>query len=112
MSPEPTEARSHLERIGIRTTRLLGVPRYAFAAVRSEADESTALSSTWWLIANELLEVCERWWSDSGNVRSGFESKSGGDLLAYPGDQPHHYGNVGRGKITFLSVVVVTPLGM
>ena len=35
-----------------------------------------------------------------------------GDVLAYPGDQPHHYGNVGRGKVTFLSVVVVAPLGM
>lgn len=35
-----------------------------------------------------------------------------GDLLAYPGDQPHHYGNVGRGRVAFLSVVVVAPLGM
>jgi len=35
-----------------------------------------------------------------------------GDVLAYPGDQPHHYGNVGRGKVTFLSVVVVGPIGM
>jgi transcriptional regulator with XRE-family HTH domain len=35
-----------------------------------------------------------------------------GDVLAYPGDQTHHYGNVGRGKLTFLSVVVVAPLGM
>jgi quercetin dioxygenase-like cupin family protein len=34
-----------------------------------------------------------------------------GDVLAYPGDQPHHYGNVGRGKVTFLSVVVVAPIG-
>ncbi len=35
-----------------------------------------------------------------------------GDVLAYPGDQPHQYGNVGRGKVTFLSVVVVAPIGM
>jgi quercetin dioxygenase-like cupin family protein len=35
-----------------------------------------------------------------------------GDVLAYPGDQPHHYGNVGRGKVTFLSVVVIAPFGM
>jgi transcriptional regulator with XRE-family HTH domain len=35
-----------------------------------------------------------------------------GDVLTYPGDQPHHYGNVGRGKVTFLSVVVVAPFGM
>ena len=35
-----------------------------------------------------------------------------GDLLVYPGDQPHHYGNVGRGKVTFVSVVVVAPFGM
>jgi quercetin dioxygenase-like cupin family protein/DNA-binding XRE family transcriptional regulator len=35
-----------------------------------------------------------------------------GDVLAYPGDQPHHYGNVGRGKLTFLSVVVIAPIGM
>jgi transcriptional regulator with XRE-family HTH domain len=35
-----------------------------------------------------------------------------GDVLAYPGDQPHHYGNVGRGKVRFLSVVVVAPIGM
>jgi transcriptional regulator with XRE-family HTH domain len=34
-----------------------------------------------------------------------------GDVLAYPGDQPHHYGNVGRGKVTFLSVVVIAPIG-
>jgi transcriptional regulator with XRE-family HTH domain len=34
-----------------------------------------------------------------------------GDVLAYPGDQPHHYDNVGRGKVTFLSVVVVALLG-
>jgi transcriptional regulator with XRE-family HTH domain len=35
-----------------------------------------------------------------------------GDVLAYPGDQPHRYGNAGRGRATFLSVVVVAPLGM
>jgi transcriptional regulator with XRE-family HTH domain len=35
-----------------------------------------------------------------------------GDVLAFPGDQPHHYDNVGRGQATFLSVVVVAPLGM
>jgi transcriptional regulator with XRE-family HTH domain len=35
-----------------------------------------------------------------------------GDVLAYPGDQPHHYGNVGRGKVTFLSMVAVAPIGM
>jgi transcriptional regulator with XRE-family HTH domain len=35
-----------------------------------------------------------------------------GDVLAFPGDQPHHYGNVGRGKVTFLSVVVIAPFGM
>ena len=35
-----------------------------------------------------------------------------GDVLAFPGDQLHHYGNVGRGKVTFLSVVVVAPIGM
>jgi len=35
-----------------------------------------------------------------------------GDLLAYPGDQPHHYGNVGRGKVAFLSVVAAAPIGM
>ena len=35
-----------------------------------------------------------------------------GDVLAYPGNQPHQYGNVGRGKVTFLSVVVVAPLGI
>jgi len=35
-----------------------------------------------------------------------------GDVLAYPGDQSHHYGNLGRGKVTFLSLVVVAPIGM
>ena len=35
-----------------------------------------------------------------------------GDVLAYPGDQPHQYDNVGRGKVTFLSVVVVAPFSM
>jgi quercetin dioxygenase-like cupin family protein len=35
-----------------------------------------------------------------------------GDVLAFPGDQPHHYGNVGSGKVTFVSVVVVAPLGI
>jgi transcriptional regulator with XRE-family HTH domain len=35
-----------------------------------------------------------------------------GDVLAYPGDQPHRYDNVGRGKVTFLSVVVIAPFGM
>lgn len=35
-----------------------------------------------------------------------------GDVLAYPGDQPHTYRSIGRGKVTFLSVVVVVPLGM
>jgi transcriptional regulator with XRE-family HTH domain len=35
-----------------------------------------------------------------------------GDVLAYPGDQPHHYANVGRDKVTFLSVVVIAPLGI
>ncbi len=35
-----------------------------------------------------------------------------GDVLAYPGDQPHQYDNIGKGRVTFLSVVVVAPLGM
>jgi quercetin dioxygenase-like cupin family protein len=35
-----------------------------------------------------------------------------GDVLAYPGDQAHHYGNVGRGSVTFLSVVAVAPIGI
>ena len=35
-----------------------------------------------------------------------------GDVLAYPGDQTHHYSNVGRGNVTFLSVVAVAPIGM
>jgi quercetin dioxygenase-like cupin family protein len=35
-----------------------------------------------------------------------------GDVLAFPGDQLHHYRNVGRGKVTFLSVVVIAPIGM
>jgi transcriptional regulator with XRE-family HTH domain len=30
-----------------------------------------------------------------------------GDLLAYPGDQPHHYDNTGSKKVAFLSVLVV-----
>lgn len=34
-----------------------------------------------------------------------------GDVLAYPGDQPHRYTNVGRGRAAFLSVVVVAPPG-
>jgi transcriptional regulator with XRE-family HTH domain len=35
-----------------------------------------------------------------------------GDVLAYPGDQPHHYANVGRRKVKFLSVVIVAPIGI
>jgi transcriptional regulator with XRE-family HTH domain len=37
---------------------------------------------------------------------------SAGDVLAYPGDQAHRYTNVGRGRATFLSVVVVAPPGV
>jgi hypothetical protein len=36
------------------------------------------------MIANKLLEVCEQRWSDSGNARSGFKSKSGGSPKASP----------------------------
>ncbi len=35
-----------------------------------------------------------------------------GDVIAFPGDQPHHYVNVGRGRVMFLSVVAVVPPGM
>jgi hypothetical protein len=77
----------------------------------SEADESNRLSTTWWLITNKLLEVYERRWGVRGTCAPALGARAG-DVLAYPGDQPHHYGNAGRGKVTFLSVVVVAPLGM
>lgn len=35
-----------------------------------------------------------------------------GDVLAYPGDQPHHYAHAGRGNVTFLSVVAIAPIGI
>lgn len=34
-----------------------------------------------------------------------------GDVLAYPGDQVHHYGNVGKSSVTFVSVVAIAPPG-
>jgi quercetin dioxygenase-like cupin family protein len=35
-----------------------------------------------------------------------------GDVIAFPGDQPHRYLNVGRRRVMFLSVVAVAPPGM
>jgi quercetin dioxygenase-like cupin family protein len=35
-----------------------------------------------------------------------------GDVIAFPGDQSHRYDNVGRGRVSFLSVVVVVPSGV
>ena len=35
-----------------------------------------------------------------------------GDVIAFPGDQPHRYLNVGRGRVMFLSVVAVPPPGV
>jgi quercetin dioxygenase-like cupin family protein len=35
-----------------------------------------------------------------------------GDVIAFPGDQPHRYDNVGRGRVMFLSVVAVPPPGV
>ncbi len=35
-----------------------------------------------------------------------------GDVIAFPGDQPHRYVNVGRGRVMFLSVVAVAPHGI
>jgi quercetin dioxygenase-like cupin family protein len=35
-----------------------------------------------------------------------------GDVIAFPGDQPHRYVNVGRGRVMFLSVVAVAPHGL
>jgi quercetin dioxygenase-like cupin family protein/DNA-binding XRE family transcriptional regulator len=35
-----------------------------------------------------------------------------GDVIVFPGDQPHRYVNVGRGRVMFLSVVAVVPHDM
>jgi quercetin dioxygenase-like cupin family protein len=34
-----------------------------------------------------------------------------GDVIAFPGDQPHRYVSVGRGRVRFLSVVAIAPSG-
>ena len=35
-----------------------------------------------------------------------------GDVLAFPGDQPHSYQNTGRGRAVCISVVVIAPPGV
>jgi transcriptional regulator with XRE-family HTH domain len=35
-----------------------------------------------------------------------------GDVLAFPGDQPHAYENTGTGRATCISVVVLAPVGL
>ncbi len=37
---------------------------------------------------------------------------SKGDVLSYPGDQTHRYENIGGSKLTYISVVVLAPVGL